>query len=77
MTHPLITAIEQIRNNPKPEQNKESRLDDVPLKPMSEYHRQKLILKYMNTNNKVALINLIRDQVRAEEYWANRNDIQP
>lgn len=77
MTHPLITAIEQIRNNPKPQENKNSRLDDVPMQPMPEYQRQKLILQYMNTGNQVALINLIRDQIRAEEYWANRNDIQP
>lgn len=75
MTHPLITAIEEIRNNPKPQENKSSRLDDIPLKPMSEYHRQRLILQYMNTGNQVALINLIRDQTRAEEYWGNRNDI--
>lgn len=74
MTHPLITAIEEIRANPKPRQNKNSRLDDIPLKPMSEYQRQRLILQYMNNNNQVALINLIRDQVRAEEYWGNRND---
>lgn len=74
MTHPLITAIEQIRTNPT---TTNSRLDDVPAKPLPEYQRQKLILQYMNTGNQVALINLIRDQVRAEEYWGNRNDIQP
>jgi hypothetical protein len=74
MTHPLIKAIEEIRTNPF---TTNSRLDDVPAKPMPEHHRQKLILQYMNTGNQVALINLIRDQVRAEEYWGNRNDIQP
>jgi hypothetical protein len=31
-----------------------------------------LILQYMNTGDEVKLINLIRDQVRAEEYWGNR-----
>jgi len=72
MTHPLITAIEEIRTSPF---TTNSRLDDVPAKPMPEYQRQKLILQYMNTGNQVALINLIRDQVRAEEYWGNRNDI--
>jgi hypothetical protein len=74
MTHPLIKAIEEIRNNPKPEENKNSRLDDVPMRPMPEYQRQRLILQYMNNNDHVALINLIRDQVRSEEYWGNRND---
>lgn len=71
MTHPLIAAIEEIRQNPI---KTNSRLDDIPLKPMSEYQRQKLILELMNRNDNVALVNLIRDQVRAEEYWGNRND---
>jgi hypothetical protein len=71
MTHPLITAIEEIRSSPF---TTNSRLDDVPMKPMPTYQRQKLIRQYMNTNNQVALINLIREQVRAEEYWGNRND---
>jgi hypothetical protein len=73
-THPLISAIEEIRNNPKPQENKSSRLDDVPMKPMPTRQRQQLIRQYMNTSNQVALINLIRLQVRAEEYWGNRND---
>jgi len=71
MTHPLITAIEEIRNSPF---TTNSRLDDVPMKPMPTRQRQKLILQYMNTGNQVALINLIREQVQAEEYWGNRND---
>ena len=72
MTHPLIKAIEEIRTSSF---RTNSRLDDVPMKPMPEHQRQKLILEYMNTNNQIALINLIRDQVRAEEYWGNRNDL--
>jgi len=75
MTHALISAIEEIRNNPKPQENKSSRLDDVPMKPMPTKQRQRLILQYMNTGNQVALINLIRLQTRAEKYYSDSNDI--
>jgi hypothetical protein len=71
MTHPLITAIEEVRTNSF---TTNSRLDDIPMRPIPTHQRQKLIRQYMNTNNQVALINLIREQVRAEEYWGNRND---
>jgi hypothetical protein len=74
MTHPLVKAIDEIRSNPKPQENKKSRLDDVPFRPLPQIQRQKLILHYMDTGNQVALINLIRDQIRAEEYWGIRND---
>ncbi len=71
MTHPLIKTIEEIRTSAF---TTNSRLDDVPMQPMPMHQRQQLILQYMNTGNQVALINLIREQVRAEEYWGNRND---
>jgi hypothetical protein len=76
MAHPLLEEINRIRQNPNTEapDTKQLILNDIPFRPLPEHQRQQLILQYMNAGDEVRLINLIRDQVRAEEYWGNRND---
>lgn len=76
MTHPLLAEINRIRLNPdtEPVSATPVKLSAIPWRPMPTQQRQRLILQYMNNNQTVELINLIRNQVESEEYWGNRND---